>query len=352
MKKKKERPTLKLDDDPLFSEWSRATPYATPAGESSQAHVAPSFAPAELGFEEAFEEEEDPFARVPPERRERLQRYVMGTVAGCVALCLAAVVRVGVSRPSAAEDDAAVAIASAAAAARAATESTAAAPLAQLQGPQRSTEPDVPPPSAVEEPEAAEPAPPSSSPGASSSAAGPAAAAVEPSQTEATSMPTSVSSTPNHVASSVDAAQIPAAAAPPREETAATPGPVVAAAAPAATPARASTSPSKEGTQGAANPSAAQAKAGPASAATEIAPRTAVQERELARRALEHGKFRDAVAAAEQAAKLDPSDAEAWLILGAARQELGQAAAAHTAFRSCVQSAKHGPIGECRAMLH
>ena len=95
----------------------------------------------------------------------------------------------------------------------------------------------------------------------------------------------------------------------------------------------------------------ALATASAPSAGSAMPPATAVQERELARRSLERGKVRDAVAAAERATVADPSDAEAWLILGSANQELGHAAAARAAFRSCIKVAKHGPLRECRAML-
>jgi cytochrome c-type biogenesis protein CcmH/NrfG len=57
------------------------------------------------------------------------------------------------------------------------------------------------------------------------------------------------------------------------------------------------------------------------------------------------------VAAGTRATAGDPGDAEGWLILGSAQQELGHAAAAREAFRSCVKSAKRGPVGECAAML-
>jgi hypothetical protein len=78
---------------------------------------------------------------------------------------------------------------------------------------------------------------------------------------------------------------------------------------------------------------------------------TAVEDRELARHLLEHGRTRDAIAAAERATASDPTDAESWLILGSANQELGRSAAARAAFRSCLKSAKRGPLRECRAML-
>ena len=95
-------------------------------------------------------------------------------------------------------------------------------------------------------------------------------------------------------------------------------------------------------------PAAAVAEAKPAPAAPA---RTAIQEREAARRSLERGKTRDAIAAAERSVALDGTDAEAWLILGAAKQEIGHGGEALSAFRSCAKSAKRGPVRECRAML-
>jgi cytochrome c-type biogenesis protein CcmH/NrfG len=77
----------------------------------------------------------------------------------------------------------------------------------------------------------------------------------------------------------------------------------------------------------------------------------APSDREAARHALESGKARDAVASAERAAHHDPGDAEAWLLLGAARAELGQARAARDAYRACTRTAKRGPVRECAAML-
>lgn len=101
------------------------------------------------------------------------------------------------------------------------------------------------------------------------------------------------------------------------------------------------------------------AEAPPAAAATSSAPSPpeasastgAAQDRELARSLLERGRVRDAIAAAERATAADPADADAWLILGSANQELGHTGAARAAFRSCLKSAKHGALRECRAML-
>jgi hypothetical protein len=127
-----------------------------------------------------------------------------------------------------------------------------------------------------------------------------------------------------------------------REESAAHPSPVV-------TPPPAPTDTTSAAAVAASAPSAEPAS--PSGAPSAAGTASAIEERELARRSLEHGKARDAVAAAERAVAADPTDADSWLLLGSANQELGHAAAARTAFRSCLKSAKHGPVRECRAML-
>ena len=66
---------------------------------------------------------------------------------------------------------------------------------------------------------------------------------------------------------------------------------------------------------------------------------------------LDQGAFGEAVEAGERSVALDPSDGEAWLLLGAAYQSMGKGAEARRTFSSCVAEAKRGPIGECRAML-
>ena len=80
--------------------------------------------------------------------------------------------------------------------------------------------------------------------------------------------------------------------------------------------------------------------------------KTALQEKNDARRALERGKLADAIAAGERSVALDPLDGEAWLLLGASYQEKGKNAEARRCYTSCVTEGKRGPIGECRAMLH
>jgi hypothetical protein len=98
-----------------------------------------------------------------------------------------------------------------------------------------------------------------------------------------------------------------------------------------------------------AQPTAAMAKA---PAAPVPAAGTAVQEKERSRGALERGSVGDAIGSGERAVALDPGDAEAWLILGAAYQQRGDAKNATRCFKACVDQGKRGPKSECAAMLH
>ncbi len=82
----------------------------------------------------------------------------------------------------------------------------------------------------------------------------------------------------------------------------------------------------------------------------ELDPKAAKTEKIAAQRALERGKMADAIEAGERSVALDPTDAEAWLILGAAYQEKGKGAEARRCFTACVKEAKRGPKGECAAM--
>ncbi len=126
---------------------------------------------------------------------------------------------------------------------------------------------------------------------------------------------------------------VPAAVAAP--EPAPAPEPVKAAD-PAAVPAAAAAAP-------------ADAPAAPAAATSD---KTALQEKNDSRRALERGKLADAIAAGERSVALDPTDGEAWLLLGAAYQEKGKNADARRCYSSCVKEGKRGPVGECRALIH
>ena len=97
-----------------------------------------------------------------------------------------------------------------------------------------------------------------------------------------------------------------------------------------------------EGAQGA----AAQEALDPKEAAKE-----AGKEKAKCRTLLERGKFADAVAAGEQSISLDPTDSEAWLLLGAAYQQKGDAKNAVRSFKACVDQGKRGPKSDCAAML-
>jgi hypothetical protein len=87
------------------------------------------------------------------------------------------------------------------------------------------------------------------------------------------------------------------------------------------------------------------AKAGATSPA--VAARVA---RERARFLLEKGAGADAIVAGQRSVELDPTDAEAWLVLGAAYQLVGKGREARSAFYSCTKLAKRGPVGECSAL--
>ncbi|MDB5213451.1 MAG: hypothetical protein JWO86_1378 [Myxococcaceae bacterium] len=133
---------------------------------------------------------------------------------------------------------------------------------------------------------------------------------------------------------------------------------VPAQAAPAAEPAPAAAAPAAEltpttpttPTKGA-EPAAVPADA-PAAPAVAVSDKTALQEKNDSRRALERGKLADAIAAGERSVALDPTDGEAWLLLGAAYQEKGKNADARRCYSSCVKEGKRGPLGECRALIH
>ena len=79
--------------------------------------------------------------------------------------------------------------------------------------------------------------------------------------------------------------------------------------------------------------------------------KSAKEEKEGARAALERGKRQDAIDAAGRSVALDPTDAEAWLILGSAQQDSGHWKEGREAYSECTKQAKVGPIGECRMML-
>lgn len=88
-------------------------------------------------------------------------------------------------------------------------------------------------------------------------------------------------------------------------------------------------------------------KPGPAA----VQEKTAAQEKVAAQAALERNNAGAAIAAGRRSVALDPTDAEAWLILGGAYQMQNRNGDAKAAFGSCVRQAKRGPVGECGQML-
>ncbi|HVH42841.1 MAG TPA: hypothetical protein VM925_10880, partial [Labilithrix sp.] len=92
------------------------------------------------------------------------------------------------------------------------------------------------------------------------------------------------------------------------------------------------------------------ASAAPETASDEIVG-DASEEKAKARSLLEKRKIAEAIEAGERSVKLDASDGEAWLILGAAYQEKGNIVEARRAYASCVKEGKTGPRQECAKML-
>lgn len=77
----------------------------------------------------------------------------------------------------------------------------------------------------------------------------------------------------------------------------------------------------------------------------------AKEEKSKARVALEKRKLVEAIEAGQRSVRLDPTDGEAWLLLGAAHQERGSIGEARKAYAACVKEAKTGPRQECAKML-
>ena len=66
-----------------------------------------------------------------------------------------------------------------------------------------------------------------------------------------------------------------------------------------------------------------------------------------ASRAMQKGDRQLAVDLARQAVAQNPSNADAWLTLGAAYQSSGNGGAAKDAYRSCTKQAHSGNLNEC-----
>jgi hypothetical protein len=148
------------------------------------------------------------------------------------------------------------------------------------------------------------------------------------------------------------AAEAARAAAIPAPEPVAQPEPVAAA---AAEPAAQAVEPAKAEAPVAEAPKPAEA-ARPAEAAKPVEevkvapPGDAKAEKRAAQRAIDRGDNKGAVEAGQRAIEADPTDAEIYLIVGAAYQQMGQNGKAKQVFSSCTHHATHGPKGECAAL--
>jgi len=79
--------------------------------------------------------------------------------------------------------------------------------------------------------------------------------------------------------------------------------------------------------------------------------KSAVQAKRACESFLNQNALAKAVESGEHSVSLDPSDGEAWLLLGAAYQAMGKGQEARRSYSSCVAEGKRGPISDCRAML-
>jgi Flp pilus assembly protein TadD len=98
-------------------------------------------------------------------------------------------------------------------------------------------------------------------------------------------------------------------------------------------------------------PPAGTSQAEQAAQPVELDPAQAGKEKISSRVALERGRLGAAIEAGERSVGLDPTDGEAWLILGAAYQEKGNAKDARRCYKACIEQGKRGPRNECAAML-
>jgi len=80
-------------------------------------------------------------------------------------------------------------------------------------------------------------------------------------------------------------------------------------------------------------------------------PREAARAKAASQANLEAGKVAAAIEAGERAVQMDPTDGEAWLVLGAAYQQRGDWKEARRCYRTCVERGTRGPKAECGAML-
>ncbi len=85
--------------------------------------------------------------------------------------------------------------------------------------------------------------------------------------------------------------------------------------------------------------------------AIELEPNSSPALAELARLMLARSHTREASELAERATAVDPSNALAWVTLGAARQMRGDRQGARQAYQNCVKLGEGQYVSECRAML-
>ena len=85
--------------------------------------------------------------------------------------------------------------------------------------------------------------------------------------------------------------------------------------------------------------------------ADSLNPESAEDDKHASLTALEQGKLAEAVVAGERATELDPTDADAWLILGAAYHDQGNFLAARRCYLECTKQAKRGEVRECTFLL-
>jgi len=111
-------------------------------------------------------------------------------------------------------------------------------------------------------------------------------------------------------------------------------------------PAAAAAPANAEAAKPAADPAPVAAAADPAAPAPSTDPKA---DKRAAQKAIDRGDNKGAIEAGERAIAADP-DAETYLIVGAAYQQIGQNGKAHKVFSECVSKATHGPRGECAAL--
>lgn len=302
-------------------------------------HVDRGFFDADVHLSDAAElEARDPKAVLKRSqamvvRRAHLAKYVKATMGVALALCVAALVKTALTDTSSGDK-----------AARAESMPQGASTATATVDPTPTTTQAPSPPVAAALPVPVETATAQPAPSATDTAAPAQAAAAESVVPAATA-----AAPPSEPPAAVDPpkpSETIAAAAPVQPTPAAPPAPSPA---PPQMQAAAAITTSPPATA-AATPAAIGATA--AIAATAIGGASASKEKEHARSALERSSLVESIGAGERSVGLDPSDAEAWLILGAAYQARGDTRNASRCFKACTERSTHGPKGECAAMLH